>query len=377
MRTHKTLISALCLWLLAGGVAFAAGDAQAKVTKCDAAKNEKALALPQRLSSLIAKNCFLLDAYVPEDLRQTRDVLKASGNDEKRALHVVDKLTAEISDEVEARSGLEANFFPELLQRALRVRMAIPAERYLLWQEWELKGNGSVGDDSGLEIDPFLVMCPNDPAEATWDQNDCSIRYQTARDVLVRTRLMERALRLASRPALVAAAKANQLALKRWDAYFNDTRTQYLWELGISEWRLNKTKNDGRPDAGGVKLGFRKVPTNQVIFLHPGVAFEYLDDAADGSQFEETAILEVLGYNSWKWDGSDPKKAWGLSLTAAWTDREASDDFGVGLMLHFAHRYSIGVTDHDGDVGVLVSADVSKLWLKVKESRKKRMRGDE
>ena len=45
-------------------------------------------------------------------------------------------------------------------------------------------------------------------------------------------------------------------------------------------------------------------------------------------------------------------------------------------MLHFFNKWSLGITDHDGETGILVSADLSKAFLKVKEKRQKLLRGN-
>ncbi len=165
---------------------------------------------------------------------------------------------------------------------------------------------------------------------------------------------------------------------KQWDAYFNQARSQYLWELVLND-RLTMKGDTRLLTAKGQPRGFREVPNRQFILLHPSVALEYVDDAADGEQFEEAAMVEVLGANWWKWkaDGS-MGSAFGLAVIATASDRASTDDLGWGLMLHFNHKYSLAVTDHDGDQGYLVTADLAKLWAKVSESRQfKLMTGKE
>jgi len=84
-----------------------------------------------------------------------------------------------------------------------------------------------------------------------------------------------------------------------------------------------------------------------------------------------------IGYNRWKWkDDGKVGRALGVSLIANVSDRVATDEFGWGIMLHVNNSYSIGLTDHDGDIGILVGGDLSKLWLKVSEKRKKGLKGE-
>lgn len=160
---------------------------------------------------------------------------------------------------------------------------------------------------------------------------------------------------------------ANALRAKKWKEYWSNARSQYPWELLLNGRRMPDT----REEIDGVKQGFRDVPTDQMILLHPDVALEYVEDAAEGSRFEEAVVVDLIGYNRWWWNSDGSMGfAVGASLIAAVSDRAGSDDFGWGAMVHVNNRWSLGITDHDGDLGILVSADLADLWTKVSEKKK-------
>ena len=146
---------------------------------------------------------------------------------------------------------------------------------------------------------------------------------------------------------------------KRWTAYFTGARSQMPWELWLNAYLYGRGKEDKYCEPGG---GFCSAPANQWILLHPTVAVEYIGDAAKGDRVQETALLEVLGYNRWSWgENAHMRHAWGASIVAAVSERSSVPEIGYGLMIHNRNTFSFGVTWHESNVGVFLSYD---LWNK-------------
>jgi len=52
----------------------------------------------------------------------------------------------------------------------------------------------------------------------------------------------------------------------------------------------------------------------------------------------------------------------GISIISTYADRAGTKDVGHGLMFHYDHVYSLGVTRHGDDTGVFLSIDLQKLF---------------
>lgn len=160
---------------------------------------------------------------------------------------------------------------------------------------------------------------------------------------------------------------------KKWGEYFTKARSQFPWELWLNSLMLP----DDRLEVNGNKLGFRQAPEQQMIILHPEVAFEYVSDAAAGSKFQGVVALEVLGGNWWHYnkDGSMGGALFnipvGASLVTTIGDRAGATSIGYGILIHIANNYSLGVTMHDNKWGAVISGDLNKAFLKASDSWQK------
>jgi len=142
-----------------------------------------------------------------------------------------------------------------------------------------------------------------------------------------------------------------------WGNYFEKARSQTFLELSVNTYLYrDQLKKDE----------FVPPPDYQVIFLHPSIALEYISDADDGEEQSEALVIEWLGINWW-----DMKVPFGVSFITSYSDRDSVDDVGMGLMFHVNNNYSIGITDHDGDHGVLVTLDLLKLFEDKKSNLEK------
>jgi len=146
---------------------------------------------------------------------------------------------------------------------------------------------------------------------------------------------------------------------QQWEKYFGEARSQYVWELKFNSSRYAKKIRKQEGDLA--KSGFKPPPNDQWILLHPSVALEYIDSAAQGDRLREALLLEWIGYNRWTWRGSIMHKPMGLSIVTAISDRASTDTLSHGLVFHYNHRFSVGVTYRaDSKTGIFITYDLAK-----------------
>lgn len=149
---------------------------------------------------------------------------------------------------------------------------------------------------------------------------------------------------------------------QEWDDFIELSKPQTIWERYVNG-RIFSNKNSDD--------GFLPPPEKQLIFLHPGLAFENIGAAIDGDEVKESFSLDIIGVNWWKRDKWYAPS--GISLTAIYSDRADIDDLGYGFSLHFKSKFFIGVSRHGSENGVFASFDLIELFkgkLKIKESYK-------
>lgn len=237
------------------------------------------------------------------------------------------------------------------------------------------RDTGEIGSaDAPVRIGVQLHQGFLDDACRSPEAPACAQTYSAAKDLVRHARLVQRALSYHARPVIDAHYAEAVKRDRQWTAYFDEARFQYPWELWLNG--LWITRNDPRPkDANGERMGFLPPPTSQWIVMHPDVGLEYVGGAADGNQFEPSVLLEVFGYNRWRWsDEGRMRGALGASLIAAYSDRASADDLAWGMMFHYHNAFSLGATYRDGDWGALISADVAQALGRVDEKRRKAMR---
>jgi hypothetical protein len=141
---------------------------------------------------------------------------------------------------------------------------------------------------------------------------------------------------------------------KRWEKYFDTSRFQYPWELVINDWRFST----------GGKAGFVSPPEDQLVVLHPSVGVRY--NGKGQQNFEPQFLMEVLGYQRWRWDGAEQKGLMGGSFILAWSNQQNERKTGWGAMMHMPKNYSIGIIrqtiNGSNAVSFVLSADLGKLF---------------
>jgi hypothetical protein len=84
---------------------------------------------------------------------------------------------------------------------------------------------------------------------------------------------------------------------------------------------------------------------------------------------EAAIVVEVVGYQGWRWRDGKQHNRWGASAIISVADIKGMDTLGYGALIHTPIAYtSIGVTWRDGDdgteVGVVLNLNVAKLLEK-------------
>jgi len=164
----------------------------------------------------------------------------------------------------------------------------------------------------------------------------------------------------------VAEAYVDKL-LDEWRYYFEEARVQYPWELASD---LDDVLEDAPP-------GLLRAPTKQTFWLHPAAGLSYVEGAEDGQQLRPTAILEIYGKNYWDFKPNSATAeldghAWGWSLITNYTDIQDIDDVGVGLSVHYDHKYTASFSYHDDDEWVVsfninLASHLQNLWRDKKQ----------
>lgn len=161
----------------------------------------------------------------------------------------------------------------------------------------------------------------------------------------------------------------------RWKSYFDETNPQNFLELFVNRWAVRKFAK-GECQVGDDKcslynnLTFYSPPSYRIRTLNTSVALEFIDEADDGNQFEETLILDIIGLDWWSWSENMRGRSLGASFIAAFSDRSGVNDFGVGFSFTFNDKFSVGVTTHDGSEGIFLSVDLQKHFVSWNERKK-------
>lgn len=138
-----------------------------------------------------------------------------------------------------------------------------------------------------------------------------------------------------------------------WDKFVKDARSQTLLDIFATTWFYDLTEDSDDT--------LSPPPSRQWFLLHPTIIIENVQAAIDGEQLQEGIAVEVLGINWWEDKSSPIRIPFGISGVVSYSDIPGVEDIGYGLMLYFDNKYSFGVTDHRGDIGVFVTADLLKF----------------
>lgn len=136
----------------------------------------------------------------------------------------------------------------------------------------------------------------------------------------------------------------------RWNEYYSESKSQTIWELALNGALFQKENNEHE---------FAKPPSWQLVFMHPNIVIENVGDAIDGDQLKEAVMIEAIGADWWKQD------KWflpsGGAFIATYSDRSDVNDWGYGVSLNFDSKFTLGASDHGGDIGFFITIDFLKL----------------
>ncbi len=148
---------------------------------------------------------------------------------------------------------------------------------------------------------------------------------------------------------------------KEWEAYLNGDSVQFPWELAFNSWRFSKTTQD--------KDQFPRAPEYQWVILHPSPAVELIDSPDDDNETHAAIVVEVFGYQRWKWQNGAQHMRWGASAVVSLANINGMDTMGYGVMLHTpVKNTSLGViwrdSDNGNEVGLVLNINLANLLNK-------------
>ena len=225
-----------------------------------------------------------------------------------------------------------------------------------LQAEWgydaEIGQIGQVGKHVSLDKDVLATGCASNHQPPP----TCAEAIRLSTQILRYLKLTERFKIMLHRQNLTNFHRNLTRFDNQWKKYATEARSQTPIELSLNSWYFSKQEDTD---------GFVGAPDYQIIFFHPSVVMQSVNNAADGSKFKAGIALEWIGGNWWSWSDDEEakmKRPLGISIISTYADRAGTKDIGHGLMVHYDHVYSLGVTRHGDDTGVFISIDLQKLF---------------
>ncbi len=390
-----TSITARCVLLLTLALPGLGAAQDFDCASIDAPPIATSVAHRDRLNALEKNDCLGGKNDLALDTRDIMSALPSGGtphspgvSDEERRAATLAALNR-INALIDAQSAAPpASVTPGAAERLLALQSALFAARNHVaearedeglqrpgyWKYNPNSGGFNTFNNESPRVEVQLFQGFLDEACRERDSAQCADTYAVSKHILRDARLVERSLSYYASPIIDMNYRAALKRDRQWSAYFDEALFQYPWELYLNGLWLEK--HDERPrDAAGNRLGFHTPPRSQWIVFHPNVGFEYLGGAADGNQFEPTVFIELIGYNRWRWGASgELQNALGLSLISSYSDRAGADDMAYGLMLHYRNKWSLAVTRHDDETGVLLSTDLAQYLSTTSEKARKVLR---
>ncbi len=207
------------------------------------------------------------------------------------------------------------------------------------------------GQGLDLADETFNVVVP--PAECQ-DGNPCSAFSSR----VAALRVINLVVRIDSRlegPFLLQHFAEGRVRLQRWEAYRDQAHSLYWWEVFV-----NGALMDGSllsPDdtalcekENGTAVGFCRVPTRQLILLHPEAALRFSRTASKTSELKPALVVELVGWYRWSWaseTSAEMRGRTGVSLAATYTATDKEGELGYGPMFHW-NDFSFAVTKAKG-----------------------------
>lgn len=150
----------------------------------------------------------------------------------------------------------------------------------------------------------------------------------------------------------------------RWESYLADALPLYPWEMYanhvVKNWGVKECVD--QPEPGDDCVTDLRAPRNwQLLFFHLDAAMEYVEGAPDGDAFKPAVLLEVLGYNRFRFDESNKVKGgFGISAGILYADRAGLTDSRAAITIHVRNKYSGGLSFGSDEIGVFVNIPLSE-----------------
>jgi len=155
-----------------------------------------------------------------------------------------------------------------------------------------------------------------------------------------------------------ATTKNISVLRKSWDRYFEEARSQTLWDAALTT-KLEEDYLTQDKLVGPMQ--------RQWFLVHPSLVIENVSDAIDGEETQQGLAVEWVGVNWWNKETSPVGIPIGVSLASIYSSRPTVDDSGHGVMFTFNNSFSIGWAKHDDEDGLYVSVDFLGLLTAKKE----------
>jgi hypothetical protein len=211
-----------------------------------------------------------------------------------------------------------------------------------LLNTWGVRDSDGRIEVSRVTLQPFLVSeCKPGASSAP-----CRSAVEIAAKILRSTEAMFQAIVAHRMPIIEANAAFLSTRDKEWNSYFNEVSVQYPWELALNSARFQK--NTPKTE----REGFPRAPEHKLIALHPVAGFEYAEVTGGDHSTQAAVVVELVGYERWRWRDGKAVNRVGMSLAASFTDLPGADVVGYGVVFHTPVRnISIGAVWRDGDHG--------------------------
>ncbi len=312
-----------------------------------------------RLKSIAAKLVF----HKEEKARIEAEMEAKLDNDKKRELDIKKK-----AEEKKIRMTLERakqeflgnmtilprGFEKPTLAKLLNLDPLATADRLDFDRSKDSEGMKLWFMKNGDAIEPSIHDLLRKECESSALNENCKNTDDDVRNLIRLVSLYHSANRDADQKYLGVVHEHIKELDEEWMKYAEGGRSQTWWEVGINSWIFYQKE--------GVYDYFQPPPAWQIVFLHPSAIYDYMSSGSDGDQGKLALSMEILGFDVWergRWD------KWyiptGISGSINYADRAGVDDWGVGVLVHFSHVYSIGYSNYGGESAMSISIDLMKL----------------
>lgn len=194
---------------------------------------------------------------------------------------------------------------------------------------------------------------------------ECEQAKRSAGQWLRLSNLMRRGLVLYQQEYMDSVKAYADTRVRSWHAYRDDGLPQYPWEYWLNS--LMMKRNDQRPRVNNNPVGYEKIPTSQLIFMHPGASLEWREKRGQSGEenLKPALYVEVFGINRWEYDATGAMLGGkGVSLMVSYTNREGRESTGYGLMFHSrkTKQFSLGIARAGGDTVYLLNVDLAEYF---------------